>query len=59
MFTFIVRSQGIHILTTDNFALAERRAKKHANNSVHGRAAVVTFKDGERFRVNHFTKAEV
>ena len=55
MFTFIARSQGEHIITTDNFALAERRAQKHAN--VKGRATVLTFQDGERFRVNHYTKA--
>jgi hypothetical protein len=55
MFTFIARSQGEHILSTDNFALAERRAQKHANTK--GRATVLTFKDGERFRVNHYSKA--
>ena len=55
MFTHIARSQGKHIIETTNFALAERRAQKYANQ--HGRATIVTLKDGERNRVNHYTKA--
>jgi hypothetical protein len=55
MFTFKATSQGEHIITTDNFALAERRAQKFANR--HGSATVLTFKNGERFRFNHYTKA--
>ena len=55
MFTFKATSQGTHIITTDNFALAERRAQKHAN--ARGRATIVTLQNGERFRVNHYTGA--
>ena len=52
MFTFIARNHGAHILTTDNFALAERRAVRASANG--GRASVVTLKGGERYRVNRY-----
>ena len=53
-FTFKARSQGEHIITTDNFAMAERRARQFARKN--GRSAtVLTFKDGERYRVNHYS----
>ena len=55
MFTHIVRSQGRHIIETTNFALAERRAQKHANQ--YGRATIVTLRNGERDTISHYTKA--
>lgn len=53
MFEFTARSQGTHILSTTNFAEAERRAKRHASR--YGKATVLTSRNGKRYRINRYS----